>query len=156
METNNPVKTVYMVDINALPKKDMSAEEILRFAKEVGHQIISPLTSLQSMIDELPSNERGKISDGYHTFDELYDHRITLFIALCKVTKYQVWKSRKHSDGSEWEGLFILGINKEAGHQITYHLPISRWDEIDCDVEERAPEWDGHSSADVLKRLKEI
>ena len=23
-------------------------------------------------------------SDGYHTFEELYDHRITLFIALCK------------------------------------------------------------------------
>ncbi len=22
--------------------------------------------------------------DGYHTFDELYDHRITLYISLCK------------------------------------------------------------------------
>ena len=25
------------------------------------------------------------ISDGYHSFGELYDHRITLFITLCKI-----------------------------------------------------------------------
>jgi hypothetical protein len=25
--------------------------------------------------------------DGYHTFDELYDHRIQLFIAFCKRQK---------------------------------------------------------------------
>jgi len=30
--------------------------------------------------------DTGKISDGYHTFDELYDHRITLWIALCRLS----------------------------------------------------------------------
>lgn len=25
----------------------------------------------------------GEVSDGYHTFDELYEHRVALFIALC-------------------------------------------------------------------------
>jgi hypothetical protein len=29
--------------------------------------------------------DTNRISDGYHTFGELYDHRIQLFIALCKM-----------------------------------------------------------------------
>lgn len=105
----------------------------------------------------------GKISDGYHTFDELYEHRITLFIALCKKylqidwTPPEIWRSKIHSDGSIMDGWFILGIHKEIGKQVTYHLPISRWD--DCDFTEtldKAPEFDGHTSEDVLARLKAL
>lgn len=29
--------------------------------------------------------DAGEVSDGYHTFNELYDHRIKLFITLCRV-----------------------------------------------------------------------
>lgn len=69
------------------------------------------------------------ISDGYHTFGELYDHRITLYIALCRVLAnadysgnwhFEVnptWRTTAHSDGSVW---------------------------------------DGHTSNDVLQRLKEL
>lgn len=107
------------------------------------------------------------VSDGYHTFDELYDHRITLYIALCRHMhdlyalenpgKYKIWKSKKHSDESEWEGWFILGIGQNKGEQITYHLPLDRWDEVSFVEEiEKAPEWDGHTPADVLERLKNI
>ncbi len=101
------------------------------------------------------------ISDGFHTFDELYDHRITLFIALCRVvwsfTAVPVWRSRLHSDGSSFDGWFVLGMNRESGKQITYHLPESRWDECDFAKElDRAPEWDGHAPADVLERLKAL
>lgn len=104
------------------------------------------------------------ISDGYHTFDELYDHRITLYIALCNFLANDnsygyVWRSLKHSDGSDYEGWFLLGIGEEKGKQITYHIPISRWDELDniC-VQTRgiAPEFDGHTSADVLERIKNL
>lgn len=113
-------------------------------------------------------------SDGYHTFGELYDHRITLFIALCKsidsVAKVDlecgkpvicpVWRSKRHSDGELCFGTgtqYVLGIGKEKGKQITYHLPIERWDETDfAEMLEQAPEWDGHTSADVLKRLQAL
>src|SRR6188472_1874918 len=75
------------------------------------------------------------ISDGYHTFAELYEHRIVLYMALCRILDdtglAQVWKSKKHADGSEWAGWFVLGINHEDGQQITYHLPNSKWDECD-------------------------
>lgn len=98
------------------------------------------------------------VTDGYHTVDELYEHRITLYIALCKQNKSKVWRSVKHSDGSEYEGWFVLGINKEKGEQITYHLPMSKWQECDnwCETLSKAPDFDGHSSQDVLKRIEKL
>ena len=112
--------------------------------------------------------------DGYHTFDELYDHRITLFIALCRHMhellgmenpgKFKVWRSKRHSDGELCFGTgtqYVLGIGTEKGKQITYHIPIERWDDTnfvglnDGDLE-KAPEFDGHTSDDVLNRLKEL
>ncbi len=105
--------------------------------------------------------------DGYHTFSELYDHRIELFITLCRNLhdllqienpgKYQVWRSGAHSDGSTLDDWFILGIGTADGRQITYHLPNSRWE--DCFFAKElvlAPKWDGHTSDDVLERLKTI
>ena len=46
--------------------------------------------------------ETGKISDGYHTFDELYAHRCTLFSAVMKSNKHLSWKSFFHDDGSNF------------------------------------------------------
>ncbi len=108
----------------------------------------------------------GAISDGYHTFDELYEHRITLYIALCKqIASYwdaecapnPVWRSQKHSDGSNIEGWFVLGLYQDNNSQITYHLPNDRWDETEFAVSlEKAPDFDGHTSADVLERIKSL
>lgn len=105
------------------------------------------------------------VCDGYHTFDELYDHRITLFITLCRVLISDqgsehwepVWRSRLHHDGTSFEGWFIMGVGKNKGQQISYHLPLSRWEETNfAETLERAPEWDGHTSDDVLERLKKL
>lgn len=112
------------------------------------------------------------VSDGYHTFDELYDHRVSIFIALCmflssynkffrdnKVVAYQrlPWRSKLHSDGTMYEGYFILGINKEPGYQMTYHVPMERWKDTEMiETLPKAPEWDGHTPAGVLERLKHI
>lgn len=95
----------------------------------------------------------GKISDGYHTFDELYAHRIMLFLCLMKFNKDISWKSRKHSDGTSYEGWFIAGMNLPTG-TITYHIADQFWNMID-DINhlEVAPEWDGHTSDDVIRRL---
>lgn len=110
--------------------------------------------------------DTNKVSDGFHTFGELYDHRISLFIALCSVIPYgkytdhvSVWKSKKHADGTMYDGWFIMGLNYNKGEQISYHLPLSKWDECSdpCIIErEFAPEWDGHTSNDVLERLKQL
>ena len=102
-----------------------------------------------------------EISDGYHTFTELYEHRITLFIALCRILENgNVWRSKRHSDGKlcfETGTQFVLGIWWAKGTQITYHIPIERWHETDfADTLKEAPEWDGHTPQDVLKRIKNL
>ncbi len=106
-------------------------------------------------------NDDMQVFDGYHTMDELYDHRIALYIALCKElvdNKYSnVWRSKLHADGTSFDGWFILGINRKKGKQITYHLPIKEWDETAfAQTREKAPEFDGHTPADVIDRLKNI
>lgn len=108
----------------------------------------------------------GDIFDGYHTFDELYEHRIQLFLALCAQIarqpyeaggRYQIWRAKKHYDGHEYDGWFVMGIGTKPGEQITYHLPDARWEEADFGLTlEHAPEWDGHTPADVVERLKHL
>jgi hypothetical protein len=102
-----------------------------------------------------------EISDGYHSFDELYEHRIALYIALCSQISFDAevaWCSQKHSDGSNYDGWFILGLGKGKGKQITYHIPNKYWDKVVkfAEVLDKAPEWDGHTSNDVLERIKSL
>jgi Ser/Thr protein kinase RdoA (MazF antagonist) len=100
-----------------------------------------------------------QIYDGYHTIGELYDHRIELFIALCRTLCHSrnVWRSMQHHDGSNFDGWFIMGLDTDKGKQISYHLPMSKWDDTHfAQTLATAPEWDGHTSADVLKRLKNV
>lgn len=102
--------------------------------------------------------DTNQISDGYHTFGELYEHRIVLFIALCRhLEKERVWRSKAHSDGSVWEGWFILGVGKKQGEQITYHLPMSKWEATEfAETLEKAPEYDRHTSEEVLQRISQL
>ncbi len=100
----------------------------------------------------------GEVSDGFHTFNELYEHRVTLFIVLMLSYQLHSWIAKKHSDGSELDGWFIAGMNLPIG-AITYHLPMDKWDYIvenssNVEVLDIAPEWDGHTASDVIERLK--
>lgn len=115
-----------------------------------------PMTAaLNHIIHKLSGEERNEISDGYHTFGELYEHRIWLWIALCRGNKEIAWKSLYHSDGSRIEGWFVLGLGKRPGLQMTYHLPLKYWDECPfVEALSRAPDYDGHTSKDVLELLK--
>lgn len=100
------------------------------------------------------------ISDGYHSFGELYDHRIVLWIALCRRLHGDVqmtWRTHAHSDGSYWGGWFLLGVPQWGGDQITYHLPVKHWDACAfAQTLDKAPDFDGHTSKDVLKRIESL
>lgn len=101
----------------------------------------------------LALQEAGKFSDGYHTFEELYAHRVRLFTCLMHAHRNRAWWSEKHHDGSFMPGWIIAGIDTPVG-QATYHLPVSESHHLPEGIKlERGKEWDGHTSAHVLLRL---
>lgn len=111
---------------------------------------------------EVKPDERGEVSDGYHSFNELYDHRIINFIIICKCLLWRlpstpIWKSKAHADGTVYDGWFIMGIYPAPGQQISYHLPMKYWDMTKFARElTTAPEWDKHTPTDVLVRLTRL
>lgn len=98
----------------------------------------------------------GEQSDGYHTYNELYHHRAILFAVICNQFKNLCWKSLKHSDGTMYDGMFIVGINTPEG-PATYHYSADQyWFMFDVKELSRAPEWDGHTPKDAIKRIQSL
>lgn len=106
---------------------------------------------LADLIEPAPAT--GSTSDGYHTFDELYHHRAILFSVVAKAFPDRAWKSLKHSDGSMYDGMFIVGIRTPGG-QATYHYDVDPyWSIFDCEELDAAPEWDGHTPEQAIERI---
>jgi len=100
-----------------------------------------------------------QISDGYHTFDELYDYRMAynaaLFNEYALNGKYDVHKSLRHADGELCfgGGWFVVVAELPTG-QITNHYPMKDWEQFQIPEREKAAEWDGHSPQVALERVK--
>lgn len=90
------------------------------------------------------------ISDGYHTFDELYHHRMCLFSVICNLFPDKSWKSWKHHDDTMYDDYFIVGIDCPEG-QYSYHYHKSKWDMFKVKELANAPEWDGHKPEDITR-----
>ena len=97
-------------------------------------------------------SRKGEISDGFHTFDELYYHRMVLFAVICNKHKLRAWKSWKHDDGTMYDDYFIVGILTNEGY-FTYHYHKDHWDMFDVEEIPFAPKWDGHTSKDITRLL---
>ena len=136
------------IDANALPDAMPKSDVLLR------HQVVDVICNSPS-IDVAPVIT-GETSDGYHTFNELYHHRAVLFSVIVKAFPDHAWKSRKHHDGTMYDGMFIVGIETPDG-QATYHYDIEPyWDMFECKELEYAPEWDGHTPAQAIDRIGQL
>jgi hypothetical protein len=138
------------------------------------------MKEIQDQILALPN--KGDLSDGYHTFNELYEFRKIYNAALFNewalkwrqrqdaiqkgmiVTadmvfpKYDVHKSWRHNDGELCfgGGWFIVVAVLPTG-QISNHYEAKDWELF------KVPEYDiakypfdGHTAKDVINRLKSI
>lgn len=102
----------------------------------------------------------GEISDGYHTFNELYHYRALYNAAwLNSERNLDQHKSRKHSDGKfcfdsdgEW---FVVVVQLPTG-QVTNHYHADYWDLFQIPEREVAAEWDGHTPKEAAKRLDDF
>lgn len=123
-----------------------------------------------------------RISDGYHTFAELYEFRKVYNAALFNewakdwyirdkqikegrivpsnvvFAEYDVHKSWNHYDGEPCfgGGWFIVVATLPTG-QISNHYEAKDWDLFKIPKAKKAKHpFDGHTSADVLKRLSAL
>ena len=103
---------------------------------------------------KLPDSGIEDLSDGYHTFRQLYYQRMMLFAALVKQNKDKAWKSYRHEDGELCfgGGWFIVGIDTPEG-SYTYHYEADYYSIFDCEELEYAKHWDGHTEVDVTRLL---
>lgn len=103
---------------------------------------------------------RDHLSDGYHSFAELYQHRHHLFAMVAQLLPERAWRSKLHADGTMFEGYFIAGLDllmhDLQKKTISYHVPLAYWGLFDGIRELlKAPEWDGHTSEDVVVRIRQ-
>lgn len=102
----------------------------------------------------VPDGDVGKVSDGYHTFDDLYTQRLILTAVIVRDHPDICWKSRRHNNGDLCfdGGYFIVGIDTPAG-PYTYHYEDKYWGLFDCTELTVGKKWDGHTSEDVNRLL---
>ena len=115
---------------------------------------------IEELVEEEEVKDMGEVSDGYHTFNELYEYRLlynaSMFNELAKQNLYNVHKSKRHSDGeipfgdSNW---FIVMAELPTG-QISNHYEMKDWDLFQIPEKETANKWDGHTPKDVTERLR--
>ena len=102
------------------------------------------------------------ISDGYHTFKELYEFRklynAALFNEWQATHKYEVYKSKRHFDGELcFGGDYFIVVAMLPNGQISNHYEMKDWDLFNiCEYDKSRYEYDGHTSQDVLQRLESV
>ena len=99
--------------------------------------------------------DMGEVSDGYHTFNELYYYRMLYNAAFFNLLPREwVYKSKRHHTGEECfgGGWFIVMANLPTG-QISNHYELKDWDLFNIPEKELADEWDGHSPQQAAERL---
>ena len=127
-------------------------------------------------------SKKGKVSDGYHTFDELYEIRKAYNAALFNewadawhqrymgitegamvpakmvYPKYDVHKSWRHNDGELcFGGGWFIVVAKLPTGLISNHYKAEDWDLFRIpEVEKAKYEYDGHTGHDTIERLKAL
>lgn len=103
--------------------------------------------------DEL-NQHVGELSDTYHSFDDLYKHRLVLTAALFRNIPF-TWKARIHEDGTMFDGMFIVGVTTPDG-DATYHYDLEHWDRFNVPELPHAPKFDGHTPELAMQRIEKF
>ena len=108
----------------------------------------------QKLCDVANVKDVGDVSDGYHTFNQLYHQRALLFATIVNTHKDISWKTRCHEDGEPCfgGGWFLVTVDTPAG-SYGYHYDDSYWDYFQCEEIPKAKHWDGYTEADVIRLL---
>jgi len=124
-----------------------------------GRKLIETLRAKLSEPEPEPVVIDGNTSDGYHTFNELYEFRkaynVALFNEWAASGKHSVHKSFRHHDGELcFGGGWFIVVAVLPDGQISNHYETKDWDLFNVPIVEKALfEFDGHTGSDVIARL---
>ena len=93
-----------------------------------------------------------EISDGHHTFGELYYHRMMLTCVLFNMFSHLCHKSWLHDDGTMFDDSFIVSIETPEG-PYSYHYNSKYWDMFDVVELDRSRPYDGHKPKDITRLM---
>ena len=143
-------ESYYIFDSNTISEEEFDEkvqyEDYKAFEDSMmGDEVVDTLNEQEDLISEL------------YLFRLIYN--ALLFNEWYKKGKYEVYKSKRHHDGSipfDDENWFIVVAILPTG-QISNHYHIRYWDEFQIpEVEKVKHEFDGHTSKDVWDRLMEV
>lgn len=99
------------------------------------------------------------VSDGYHSFKELYDQRLILSTVAFKYAQlrgHKVWRALRHHGengpcfGGGW---FHVGVTTPDG-DYSYHYKLDDYSLFDFAEDViNSPEWDRHTANDIGRLL---
>lgn len=107
---------------------------------------------IDAICDVANISDIGDLSDGFHTFNELYYQRCILFSQIVADHKDRAWKTKYHEDGEPCfgGGWFLVTIETPNG-AYGYHYENKYWDLFDCEEIPKAKPWDGYTEKDVTR-----
>ena len=141
-----------------------SNENVCLVDNITGKEYESNFYDIVDLLNEL-SDENEDLKDEHHTMQELYDFRLMYNALLFNEWNknrddIEVYKSKRHDDNNipfDDEDWFIVVAILPNGKQITNHYHIDYWDYFHIKEYPKVKDkFDGHTSGDVLDRLKEL
>ena len=133
-------------------------DQVATLHKKIADELKKVNTDLLKLQGSDPKFSLGEFSDGYHTFNELYDYRLA-YHALYANLLYNnnvgnVHKSKRYSDGEPcFDGeYFIVNMTLPEG-QVSNHYKMKHWDKFKCREVDLPEPWDGHTPEVALQRM---
>ena len=116
--------------------------------------------TIEDVCKEFNLEDIGDLSDGFHTFNQLYHQRAVLFACIVNTHPDISGKSLAQEDGKccfdsdgKW---FIVWIKTPEGYY-SYHYETEKyWNLFKCPIYKTSPHYDGHTEEDVTRLLSLI
>ncbi len=148
-------KLVYRMDLlKRLSAAAIDADPALRELLSRCMGLVMSVPTVEAV--PVPWGGIGEVSDGCHTFNELYRHRAMMFSVICSTHPNSAWKARKHQDGTMYSGMFLAGIHTPEGQAAYYFDMDPYWNLFRVPELRFAPELEDLKPEETLRRIRTI
>lgn len=120
---------------------------------------------INTNLEYMENDDFDHVSNGHHTFEDLYNQRLILTAVIVNTYPYISWKTKRDEYGEPWfddtedmtnpDNHFLVSITTPKG-EYGYHYHNRYWNMFNCKELARSNHWDGYTSDDVDRLLSLI